>query len=292
MQQRLRHNEQRCAEDRLEPNKVLISPSDPESCLGRDKWKVFRPLYNVQYNSDVDTPLVLGYGVYAQSADAPLFKPMLNETVYFVGRQVPIRLGDSSFATGPNLAEAKKEKVTLYSPWQSNSIPKETKKKQIPKEMFRWDEQEQTYYCPEGHRLEKVRERIFRRSGTETALVEYRCGAEHCQGCPRAEQCARNPASGRTISRNQYEGEIAELRERMDSDEGKKTYKKRKATVERSFADTKEHRGLRRLSARGLRGAEIQVGLVVLVHNLLAVHQLLLNKLASSTAATSTETPL
>jgi transposase len=288
LQERLRQNEERRKEDRLPREKVVISLSDSSAGLGRDKLKVFRALYNLQYVTDLDTPLILGYGVYVQTCDAHVFKPMLGETAYFVGRQVPTRLADAGYATGPNLAEAEKAQVTLWAPWQANDVSKEAKKrKQIPKNEFKWSEEEQTYTCPEGNRLERLRSVKVRRKGTETetAVVEYRCPPELCQKCPRLAECARNPGRGRTICRSEHEDKIEALRQRMASPEGKALYPKRKATVERSFADGKEHRGLRRLSARGPHGAAIQAGLVVLVHNLLTIDHILRDNIAKANNA-------
>jgi transposase len=44
---------------RRSADQVRISPREPEAALGRDKLKTFRPLYNVQLVSDLDTPLIL-----------------------------------------------------------------------------------------------------------------------------------------------------------------------------------------------------------------------------------------
>ena len=48
-------------------------------------------------------------------------------------------------------------------------------------------------------------------------------------------------------------------------------YKKRGQVVELGYADAKEHRGLRRFHGRGLARARLEVGLLVLAHNVLAV---------------------
>src|SRR5262249_41687809 len=50
---------------RSDPSKVRVSVTDPQAALGLDKFKVFRPLYNVQLAVDLDSPLIAGYGVYA-----------------------------------------------------------------------------------------------------------------------------------------------------------------------------------------------------------------------------------
>jgi hypothetical protein len=60
-------------------------------------------------------------------------------------------------------------------------------------------------------------------------------------------------------------------RAKMETPEAKAIYRRRSRTVELRFADTKEHRGLRRFSSRGLERVRIEAGLCVLAHNLLAV---------------------
>ena len=59
LQHRLEQNQRRRSCKRKPPEKVLVSLTDPESALGRDKFSVFRPLYNVQLMCDLDSPLVL-----------------------------------------------------------------------------------------------------------------------------------------------------------------------------------------------------------------------------------------
>lgn len=61
------------------------------------------------------------------------------------------------------------------------------------------------------------------------------------------------------------------LRTRMQTHEAKRLYKLRSRTVERCFADMKEHRGLRRFHGRGPRRVAAEVGALVLAHNLLCV---------------------
>lgn len=57
------------------------------------------------------------------------------------------------------------------------------------------------------------------------------------------------------------------VRQRMASEAGKALYKKRKETIEREFANAKEHRGMTRFTRYGRRQAETQVGLLVLLAN-------------------------
>src|SRR5439155_26627004 len=143
--------------------------------------------------------------------------------------------------------------------------------RQIPKSEFDWLPGEQTYVCPQGHRLtpisQETRERAEERS---VVLTTYRCPKEHCQACPLQARCTRD-AKGRTIKRNEHEDLIVAHQAKMKTAEAKAIYKQRGQTVELRFADAKAHRGLRRFSGRGLERARIEVGLCVLAHNLLVV---------------------
>jgi transposase len=277
MEQLQSRNAQKRASKRKAREKVLVSTADPEAALGLDKDKVYRPLYNLQVAQDLDSPLVLGYEVLAQANDAGALGPLLARVQELVGVQVAIALGDAGYAGGADLAAAAALGVTVYAPWQANdySGADATKAKQIPKEQFTWLAEAQTYRCPEGHLLERERQSAQKRSGTETVvLTQYRCAPAHCRVCPRGQQCTPNPEKGRSISRGEHEDLIEALRQRMATEEAKALYRLRRQTVELRYADVKQHRGLRRLSGRGLRRVRTETGLTILVHNLLTLEQL------------------
>ena len=274
-QRRLR-NRQKRAGKRTADDKVVISAADPEAALGRDKYAVYRPLYNVQYAYALDAPLILAYEVFAQPNDAGTLAPMLGRVEVLVGHGLQVVLADAGYVSGSHLAAAAEAAVTLYGPWQANdaSAAKRQRQppKQLPKEAFVWQPDRGCYECPRRHPLELVGQHRQKRSGTEAVtLYQYRCAAEHCQACPLREQCTPNPSAGRTISRSEHESLIEALKARMATDEGKRLYKQRRQTVELGFADLKEHRQVRRLSGRGQRRARIQIALSVLAHNALQV---------------------
>lgn len=109
------------------------------------------------------------------------------------------------------------------------------------------------------------------RSGTYSLeLHSYRCAPTHGVGCPQ-QQCTTCPQTGRTISRSEHEELIEALRTRMQTAAAKALYKLRRQTVELVNADWKQHRQLRRFSARGLKRVRCQIGLLVLAHNLVTL---------------------
>jgi transposase len=286
MEQLQEKNRQKRASKRQDPAKIRVSISDPDAAVGYDKLDVFRPLYNLQLLADTESNLVLAYDVFAQCTDAGTLQPLLERHRTMVGCSLQEVIADAGYASGEHLAIADLWQVTLIAPWQSNDYTAGKAKAPtlIPKEKFTWHADEATYYCPEGHRLEDKGPREQQRSGPgRITLHMYQCPKEHCQACPRQPQCTTGK-TGRTISRSEHEELIDALKERMKTPEAKAKMRKRGATVERLNADFKEHRGLERLSGRGLKNAKIEVGLLVLSHNLRCVarHQQAIRQLASA----------
>jgi len=81
------------------------------------------------------------------------------------------------------------------------------------------------------------------------------------------------PNRGRAVKRSEHEALVEAHRARMVTAEAKTLYRLRCQTVELGFAYFKQHRSMRQFSGRGRCRAQRQVGLTVLVHNLLIVQR-------------------
>lgn len=264
---------------RRKPEKIVVSTSDPDSALGRDKYNVFRPLYNVQLVRDLDSPLCLGYQVFAQPTDAGTFGPMLERVANWMGVKPKAMLVDAGYVTACNLAISDQAGVALYGPWQENDFSQKIKKqgakpRPIGKEHFTWVSEQNMYRCPEGHPMPWIgRDKRRQSDGQINVVHSYRCSPQHCRTCPRQVACSTNPNRGRAVKRSEHEALVEAHRARMATPEAKSLYRLRGQTVELGFADFKQHRSMRQFSGRGLYRAQRQVGLTVLVHNLLVVHR-------------------
>ena len=268
-------NARRPRDQRQDAEKIVISTSDFQAALGRDKEKVFRPLYNLQVVQDTESPLVLGYELFAQATDAGTLMPLRQRAHDLTGIWLKEILADAGYASALDLFDCAQADVQLYAPYQENDRTEQRRaqrpQRQIPKSEFVWQAQEQVYVCPQGHRLTRISQETRERAEGRTVEVRtYRCPKEHCQQCPLARRCTSS-AKGRTIKRNEHEDLIVAHQAKMQTPEAKAIYRKRGQTVELRFADAKAHRGLRRFSGRGLERVRIEVGLCVLAHNLLVV---------------------
>src|SRR5205807_6825980 len=98
--------------------------------------------------------------------------------------------------------------VTVYAPVPGDGVENP---KQIPKREFTWQAAEQTYVCPQGHRL--VFEESWREKRVDGAIQvwRYRCPPAHCQGCPLQVRCTTTPAKGRAVTRQEHDELIEAL---------------------------------------------------------------------------------
>jgi hypothetical protein len=287
-------NDRQDAKRRRKPEKIVISTSEPEAALGRDKHNVFRPLYNVQLVRDLDSPLCLGYQVFAQPTDAGTFGPMLERLVDWTCVKPKAVLVDATYMTACNLALADQAGTVLYGPWQENDFSQMNKKpdnkpRPLGKEHFTWIPELAGYQCPEGHPMPWIGRQKRRQSDGQVNVVHsYRCSPQHCRACPRQVSCCANPQRGRSVKRSEHEALVEAHRARMATPEAKSLYRLRSQTVELGFADFKQHRSLRQFSGRGRRRAQRQVGLTALVHNLLVVYRAIAPLKNSATAMLTT----
>lgn len=271
-------NAQRRSCKRKPADKILVSPTDPEAILTRDKLNVFRPLYTTQLLRDLDSPLVLGYDLLTQNNDNGTLAPMLEQMLDQVGHKPDELLVDSGYVSMNHLEFCAQAGIVLYGPHQENDYtvpngkkPQCNQKTELPKSAFRWLPAEHMYQCPEGHHLRFTKKQTQPRTDYKITLHLYTCPAEHCLACPRQKACTQTPNKGRTVSRMENEELLDALRVRMAAAEARRLYKRRSQTVELNFADLKEHRGLRRFHCRGKDRAKSELGVLVLTHNLLCV---------------------
>jgi transposase len=99
MCERQEANAQQRSCKRKPADKVLVSPSDPEAALARDKENVYRPLYTVQLLRDLDSPLIFAYDVVAQNNDNGVLEPMIERMTDNVGVKPREVLVDSGYVS-------------------------------------------------------------------------------------------------------------------------------------------------------------------------------------------------
>lgn len=272
-------NEERPKDKRLARSQVRISVTDPEAPLGRDKQKVFGPLYTAQFVVDTESLLILSFDVFAQATDAGTLPVMLDRTQEVTGIMVTQISTDAGYVSLLDLEECQSRGVQLVGPIQESDFTEQKRAKKtnprIGKDQFEWLADEGTYRCPEGHRLDyKGKVRLQRRGEQTVVQQQFRCPGVYCRACPKHDRCVSDPEKGRMVKRFQGEELLEAHRAYMKTPEAKAIKRYRGAVIERCFGDAKEHRHLHRLHGRGLSRAKVEVGLIVLVQTAMTLARL------------------
>ena len=276
---RLAKNQERPKDKQLPRKQVKVSITDPEAPLGRDQEKVFCPMYTSEFVVDTASLLILSFDVFAQVTDAGTLAPMLDRTQEVTGAMLIQISTDAGYTSLLDLQECQERNVRLVAPVQENTFTEQKRAQADPprigKDQFQWLPEEQTYRCPEGHRLNyKGKEQKRRREDNTVTQHRYHCPAEHCRACPLRERCVRDPEKGRTVKRLEGEELIEAHKEWMKTEQAKTANRLRGSVIERCFGDAKKHRDLRCLHGRGLEKAKAEIGLVVLVQTALTLARL------------------
>ena len=277
--ERIEINAKKQSDKRKDPNKIQVSLSDPQAPLGRDKQKVFRPLYTVQFVVALVSHLIMSYCCEPAATDVGTLEPMIDKTQDAVEGRLKTMMADASYCSIVDLQECQQRNIELLAPVQSNSMTESKKQKkpnpQIPREEFVWNEEENCYHCPQGNRLD-FRDRTRTRRHSDHQLWEYRyqCDPTHCSACPLAARCLRPNAASRTIKRLEGQELLDAQRKKMADPEVQSRYRLRGQTVELAFADVKGNRQMARFHGRGLSRARAETGLMVVTQNLLRLDRL------------------
>ena len=129
------------------------------------------------------------------------------------------------------------------------------------KHKFIYDDERDIYICPKG---EKLKYKTTARNGYR----EYVSSSEICSNCEFLSKCTENKNKCKSIFRHIWENDRDKINSNRLTDEGKEIYKRRKETVERSFADAKQLHGYRYARYRGIVGVEFQALMTAICQNL------------------------
>ena len=131
----------------------------------------------------------------------------------------------------------------------------------LRKSKYVYERQVDGYRCPNGQLLTYS---TTDRSGYR----HYKSDPAICRACPLLASCTSNANAVRTITRHVWQDEREEVDQRRLTAWGKAIYKRRKETVERSFADAKQLFGHRYARFRSLVRVKCQCLLAAAAQNI------------------------
>ena len=244
-------------EDRIEKKHIKVSITDPESGYYHrtNKEKGFMYLDHRTVNGKCNIIV-----------DAHVTKGNVHDSVPYIDRinyienTYNIKVGKAGVDSGYDNIEIKKffEEnnifgVIAYRRYQQGNT-------EIRKYEFNYIEDEDVYVCPRTGVI------LPYRNIDKNGYKEY-YDRKQCENCPYLKECC-GKNKFRKIRRFIDEDVNERARERRLSEEGKNLFQKRKSTVERSFADSKQNHGFRYAMYKGLEKNQNYTWLICAAQNM------------------------
>jgi transposase len=255
--------------------------------------------YNAQALVDSKHQVILAAETFA-SQDHENLAPMLagakknlvsigkNET-YFVGKQLT---ADSNYHSLNSLMVCKNEKIDAYIPdiqfrkrdprfAEQERFKDGVHGRQRPEAKptlfttadFSFDMRKEVYLCPQGKELTCHAHNQINRYRTYDV---YHARIEDCAACPVRARCLSKPTTSRRYLSVQVDSQppnlIDEMKAKIDTEQGKRTYARRLGIVEPVFANICVHKRMNRFTLRTKSKVDVQWRLFALVHHIGKIH--------------------
>ncbi len=238
-----------------------ISTSDPDSRHQIVRGIITEVCYTAQTTIDAKHKLLLDYKLTNQN-DKKAMGMMLRRTKAILQDNQFTALYDKGYHTGSEFYIADQLGVeTLVA------VPAIGRSSQAPNpnynaEHFVYNQQADTYTCPEGKLLKSNQTHYKARNYT---FKQYKTKA--CKICPVRSECTTAKVNGKVIQRSEYSQYIQQNTKRVTANET--LYKKRQALVEHPFGTIKRQWGFDHImTKKGINAASADLGLIALAYNL------------------------
>lgn len=253
--------------------------------------------YNANAMVDEKNQVIVHAEAFGKGEDSSLMEPMLQgakENLEAAGIKEPLKgkavSADTGYYSVKNIKACEKYEVDAYIPDQQfrkrdvrfadagrhrRSVDKrheryKSKKRWFSVEDFNYDDETGKLICPAGHEL-YVRSRQYKNKGYKAII--YQAPKRACGGCDLRAKCLRKPDMTESrqvaIFYGKRPGSLTDqMKEKIDTPEGRKMYSKRLGIVEPVFGNIRANKGMDRFTLRGKTKVNIQWLLYCMVHNI------------------------
>ncbi len=248
-----------------ESGESQISLTDPESRQIAIRNNITEVAYNMQTSVDAKHNIPIDYKVTNEN-DSKAMGNMVQRAKSILRTNDFTVLYDKGFHTGSELKTAQDLGIETIVAIPSTPSTSQAPNHDYNYEHFIYNKEADTYTCPQGQVLRTngswYKERTS--SGNIIWFKQYKTKA--CRKCPAHSQCTRSKKE-RLIQRSEYADYYE--RNRINTLEKERLYKRRQAIVEHPYGTIKRQWGFSYiLTKKGISRASSDVGLMLVAYNL------------------------
>ncbi len=253
-------------------NRNSYSKTDPDATFMRMKEDhmlngQLKPGYNWQISTE--NQYILGYTIHQTTNDTTTLESHMESLKENLGKMPDTLVADAGYGSEENYEYLENNDVEAFVKYQYFHKEQSKKWKEDPfrSENLPYNENEDSYTCPMGQKMNFIKEKI-RITDNGFRQIKRFYQAQNCNGCPMRGACNKSKGN-RVIEINQRLNHYKSIiRERLTSERGIKYRSQRPVDVEAVFGIIKGNRNYRKFLLRGLEKVEIETGLLSLAHNL------------------------
>jgi transposase len=262
---------EKLVEEGSDKDRGRVSTSDPQARVMKHADGGFAPSYNVQLSTDAAHALIVGVEVVQAGNDFEQLESGIERVEQNLGKIPKEVVSDGGFVSRNNIVAMKERGIEFIGPCVDeagkgqSSYERRGVSPEYRSSQFVYDTTSDSYRCPQG--------KVLSYEGKEERhmQVSYRYRAERsdCQKCPVKSQCCPgNRVTGRSVHRSEELAEVAEFRQRMQSEQAREIYRQRAQVAETPNLWIKAKFGLRQFSMRGLSKVRMEALWVCLTYNI------------------------
>lgn len=242
-----------------ENDKKSINTVDPE-CTRINSVQGSNAGYNAQTVVDEKHGLIVNTDVVSENNDVNQFANQIDQANEITGKKCTTACADSGYANTDELKKIDDQKTKVIVPTQKQASKKEPK--EFDKEHFKYDEANDSYICPEGHRLK------FKGINKHKNTKKYKIKKSSiCHHCRYFGKCTKSK-NGRTIMRLFNEEVKQKLEDQYKEPKSQEIYKLRQQKAELPFGHIKRNLGVSSFLLRGLKGTNAEMAILAICYNL------------------------
>jgi len=219
-----------------------------------------RPAYNLQASVDAENQIIVAMKLTQSENDHGYLPEMVEETVSNIGLVPDISIADTGYVDEKTLEWLEETGHNALMPPQEPC--KSRTDGRFEARCFVRSADRDVLICPAG------RELSFRGEYRKKNGAYRRYAIFGCKDCSFRSACIGN-GDGRRIDVSAMACQKAQMKEKLESAEGRLLYQLRQETPEPVFGRIKENMGLRRFLLWGVQGATAESALACLAHNVL-----------------------
>ena len=242
-----------------ETGQTQINLTDPD-CAIMHSIQGSHASYNVQNVVDDKHGLIVHAEAVQEATDVNQFATQIEQAQEVLEKPCKVACADAGYADTEELQKIDAQQIKVIVPSQRQALHEE--EGPFSKSHFRYDKEQNCYWCPEGHRLR------YDWTDQESGKRFYQItNGKICGRCVHYGQCT-SAKKGRRIARIALEEMKEKFEAQYEEPESQEIYKKRKTRAELPFGHVKRNLKTDGFLMRGRSGVNAETSLLGTCFNL------------------------